>query len=67
MPRAGEGRDEAVALEGVGKAKVAPCEMVTREVLTEVDAEKRVEEMALQSAERCCSELDDAWLYEEET
>ena len=41
--------------------------MVTREALTEVGAEKRVEEVALQSAVRCCSELEDAWLHEEET
>ena len=72
MPRAGEDGDEAVAQEGVGKAnvepeEVAPWEMVTREALTEVGAEKRVEEVALQSAEMCCSELEDVWLYEEET
>ena len=72
MPRAGEGGDEAVGQEGVGKAnvepeEVAPWEMVTRDALTEVDAEKRVEEVALHSTERCCSELEDAWLYEEET
>lgn len=72
MPRAGEGGDEAVGQEGVGKAnvdpeEVAPCEMVTREALTEGDAEKRVEEVALQSAERCCSGLKDVWLDEEET
>ena len=47
--------------------EVAPWEMVTREALTEVAAEKRVEEVPLQSAERCCSELEDPWLYEEET
>jgi hypothetical protein len=72
MPRAGEAGDEAVWQEGVGKAnvepeEVAPWEIVTREALTEVDAEKRVEEVALQFADRCCSELEDAWLYEEET
>ena len=72
MPRAGEGRDEVVAQEGVGKAnvepeEVAPWEMVTREALTEVGAEKRVEEVELHSAERCCSELEATWLYEEET
>ena len=72
MPRAGEAGDEAVRQEGEGKAnvkpeEVAPREMVTREALTEVDAERRVEEAALQSAVRCCSELQDAWLYEEET
>lgn len=72
MPRAGEGGDEEVWQEGVGKAnvepeEVAPWEMVTREALTEGDAEKRVEEVALQSADRCCSELGDVWLYEEET
>ena len=58
--------------EGVGKAngepeEVAPWEIVTREALTEVGAEKRGEEVALQSAEKCYSELGDAWLYEEET
>ena len=72
MPPAGEGGDEAVGHEGVGKAnvepeEVAPWEMVTREALTEVGAEKRVEEVALHSAERFCSELEDVWLYEEET
>ena len=72
MPPAGDGGVEAVAQEGVGKAnvepeEVAPWEMVTREALTEVGAEKRVEEVALQSAVRCCSELEDAWLHEEET
>ena len=72
MPRAGEGGDEAVGQEGLGKAnvepeEVAPWEMVTREALPEVDAEKRVEEVALQPAVRCCSELEDVWLYEEET
>ena len=55
----------------VGKANVeseemAPWEIVTREALTEVGAETR-EEVALQSAEKCYSELGDAWLYEEET
>ena len=58
--------------EGMGKAnaeldKVVPWEMVTQEALTEVGAEKRVEEVALHSAERCCWELQDAWLYKEET
>ena len=72
MPRAGEGGDEAVGQEGVGKAnvepeEVVPWENVTREALTEVGAEKKVEEVALQSAVGCCSELQDAWLYEEET
>ena len=72
MSRAGEGGDEAVGREGVGRANVepeeaAPWEMVTRGALTEGDAEKRVEEVALQSAVRCCSELKDVWLYEEET
>ena len=57
MPRAGEGGDEAVRQERVGKAnvkpeEVAPWEMVTREALTEVGTEKRVEEVALQSAVR---------------
>ena len=33
----------------------------------EVGAEKRMEGVALHFAARCCSELDDAWLYEEET
>ena len=66
MPRAGEGGDEAVRQEGpVGKAnvkleEVAPWEMVTREALTEVGAERRVEEVVLQSAVRFCSELEDA-------
>ena len=51
--------------DGVGKAnvkpeEVAPWEMVTREALTEVGAERRVEEVVLQSAVRCCSELEDA-------
>ena len=55
MPRAEEGGDETVGQEGVGKAnvepeEVAPWEMVTREGLTEVDAKKRVEEVALHSA-----------------
>ena len=71
MPRAGEGGDRAAALAGVGKAnvepeEVAPWEMVMREALTEVGAEKRVEEVALHSADRRCSELENAWLYEEE-
>ena len=47
--------------------EVAPWKMVTQEALTEVGAEKRVEEVALHSAERCCLELEDVWLYEEET
>ena len=70
MPRAGEGGDEAVGQEGwanVESEEVAPWEIITRKALTEVGAEKRVEEVALQSAVRCCSELQDAWLYEEET
>ena len=72
MPRAGEGGDGAVGQEGVGKAngepeEVAPWEMVTREALTEVGAEKRADEVALHSAVRCYSELEDLWLYEEET
>ena len=72
MPRAGEGGDEAVGQEGVEKAnvepeEVAPWEMVTREALPEVDAEKRVEEVALQPAVRCYLELEDLWLYKEET
>ena len=68
MPRAGEGRD---GQDGVGKTnvepEVAPWEMVTREALTEVGAEKRVEEVALHSAERRCSELKHVWLHEGET
>ena len=64
MLQAGEGRDEAVGQEGVGKAnmepeEVAPWEMVSREMLTEVGAEKMVEEVVLQSAETCCLELED--------
>jgi len=63
IPRAGEDGDRAVGQEGVGKAnvepeEVAPWEMVMREALTEGDAEKSVEEVALQSAERYCSELE---------
>ena len=53
--------------ENVESEEVAPWEIITRKALTEVGAEKRVEEVALQSAARCCSELQDAWLYEEET
>ena len=65
MPRVGEGRDEVVRQEGVGKAnvkleEVAPWEMVTWEALTEVGAERRLEEVVLQSAVRFCSELEDA-------
>ena len=67
MPRAGEGGDEAVGKANVEPEEVAPWEMATREALTEADAEKRVEEVALHSAERSCLELQDAWLYEEET
>ena len=51
----------------VESEEVAPWEMVTQEALIEVGAEKRVEAVALQSAVRCCSELEDAWLHEEET
>ena len=58
VPPAGEDGDEAVGQEGVGKAnvepeEVAPWESVTREALTEVGAEKRVEEVA----SVCCQVL----------
>ena len=72
MSQVGEGGpDEGVGQEGVGKAnveadEVAPWEMVMREALTEVGAEKRVEEVTLQSAVRCCLELEDVWLYDGE-
>ena len=49
MPRAGEGGDEAVGNANVVPEEVAPWEIVKQEALTEVDAEKGVEEVALQS------------------
>ena len=57
MPRAGEGGDEAVGQEGGGEGKCGrggggALGIVTREALTGVDAEKRVEEVALHSAAR---------------
>ena len=65
MPRAGEGAGEAVGQEGVVEAnaepeEVAPWEMVTREALTEVGAEKRVEKgraILLRGVVRSCRML----------